>query len=82
MTPRVSKEVPTKDDIKKIRLCVAEAVRCGAAGFSTSRTLMHRDLEGEVISGSYAGREELTQIFAGLAEGGGVRPTLSFSDHL
>eukprot|EP00041_Stephanoeca_diplocostata_P019242 m.412218 g.412218 ORF g.412218 m.412218 type:complete len:435 (-) comp21250_c0_seq17:4-1308(-) len=43
----------------------------GAAGFSTSRTLMHRDLEGVPISGSYASREELIQIFAGMADGGG-----------
>jgi len=31
----------------------------------------HRDLAGEVIAGSYANRDELTAIFAGIADGGG-----------
>lgn len=64
-------ETPTPADLVTIRGLVAEAVRAGAAGFSTSRTLMHRDLAGEVIAGSYANRDELTAIFAGIADGGG-----------
>ena len=62
---------PTAGDLARMRVAVAEAVRAGAAGFSTSRTLMHRDVDGVPISGSYAGRAELTAIFAGLADGGG-----------
>jgi N-acyl-D-amino-acid deacylase len=64
-------ETPTAVDLVTIRNLVAEAIRHGAAGFSTSRTLMHRDLAGQVIAGSYADRDELTAIFAGIADGGG-----------
>lgn len=42
-----------KEDLVKMREIVAEAVRAGALGVSTSRTLLHRDLQGVVIPGSY-----------------------------
>ena len=42
-----------QEDLVKMREIVAEAVRAGALGVSTSRTLLHRDLQGVVIPGSY-----------------------------
>ena len=47
-----------------MRALVAEAVDAGAVGLSTSRTLLHRDLEGTVIPGTYADRRELTELMA------------------
>ena len=64
-------EDPRTEDLAAMRAIVAEAVQHGAAGFSTSRTLMHRDKDGIPIAGSYAGRAELTAIFSGLADAGG-----------
>ena len=52
----------------KMRKIVAEAVRAGALGISTSRTLLHRDLQGVVIPGSYAGRPELCALMSGLSD--------------
>lgn len=37
----------------------------------TSRTLLHRDLEGAVVPGTYADRAELTTFMKGMAQGGG-----------
>ena len=59
---------PRKDDLVKMRKIVAEAVRAGALGISTSRTLLHRDLQGVVIPGSYAGRPELCALMSGLSD--------------
>merc|ERR1719487_677854 len=46
-------------------------MKAGALGLSTSRTLMHRDLEGNVLPGSYADRDELMRLMKGMAQGGG-----------
>jgi hypothetical protein len=64
-------EVPTGEDLAAMRRLVAEAMQAGAIGFSTSRTLLHRDLHGTVIPGTYADRAELTALMAGMADGGG-----------
>lgn len=62
---------PERKDLVKMRHLVAEAIRAGALGISTSRTLLHRDLQGVVIPGSYAGRAELCALMSGLSDGGG-----------
>ncbi|TNE33244.1 MAG: D-aminoacylase [Alphaproteobacteria bacterium] len=54
--------VPTADDIAKMSDIVEEGVRAGALGFSTSRTVLHRDIEGEVVPGTTATAEELVEI--------------------
>ena len=66
-----------------MRALVAEAVDAGAVGLSTSRTLLHRDLEGTVVPGTYADRVELTELMAGLAQGGGglFEMVQDFADH-
>lgn len=63
--------VPTSEDLEQMRHVVGEAMAAGAIGFSTSRTLLHRDLNGTVIPGTYADRAELTALMAGMADGGG-----------
>ena len=63
--------VPTPEDLQQMRHIVGEAMAAGAIGLSTSRTLLHRDLNGTVIPGTYADRAELTALMAGMADGGG-----------
>ncbi|MCW1384429.1 D-aminoacylase [Novosphingobium sp. KCTC 2891] len=54
--------VPTSDDIAKMAEIVADGVRAGALGFSTSRTVLHRAADGEVVPGTTATAEELVEI--------------------
>jgi len=54
--------VPTADDIAKMADIVEEGVRAGALGFSTSRTVLHRSIDGELVPGTTATEEELVEI--------------------
>ena len=66
-----AEKTATPEELAAMRALVAEAVDAGAVGLSTTRTLLHRDLEGTVVPGTYADRLELTELMAGLAQGGG-----------
>ncbi|MDO8364513.1 MAG: amidohydrolase family protein [Actinomycetota bacterium] len=48
-----------------------EAAEAGSFGFSTSRTLGHRSLDGTPVPGTYASFDELLAIGRGTAAGGG-----------
>ena len=48
-----------------------EAAQAGSFGFSTSRTLGHRAIDGTPVPGTYATFEELVAIGKGIAAGGG-----------
>jgi N-acyl-D-aspartate/D-glutamate deacylase len=54
--------VPTEDDIAKMSAIVEDGLRAGALGFSTSRTVIHRSIDGEVVPGTTATKEELIGI--------------------
>ncbi|MEO1648261.1 MAG: amidohydrolase family protein, partial [Pseudomonadota bacterium] len=54
--------VPTEDDIEKMSAIVEEGVRAGALGFSTSRTVLHKSVDGELVPGTTATPEELVAI--------------------
>ncbi len=72
------REPATADDIAQMRALTAEAMRAGALGFSTSRTLNHRTLAGEPIPSWDAAAEELAGIVAGLRDAGaGVMQLIS-----
>jgi len=62
--------VPTADDIAKMAQIVEEGVRAGALGFSTSRTVIHRDIDGEVVPGTTATAEELIAIGRAMGRAG------------
>ena len=47
---------------------VKEAIAAGALGFSTSRTIVHRAIDGEPVPGTYAAEDELFGIGAALGE--------------
>ncbi|MCH9671813.1 MAG: amidohydrolase family protein [Gammaproteobacteria bacterium] len=55
-------EEATADDIAKMSAIVEEALRAGALGFSSSRTMLHRSLNGEPVPGTFAGHDELVGI--------------------
>lgn len=54
--------VPTAEDIAAMSRIVEEGVRAGALGFSTSRTVLHKSVDGELVPGTTATPEELTAI--------------------
>ena len=54
--------VPTPDDIAAMSAIVEEGVRAGALGFSTSRTVLHKSIDGELVPGTTATPEELIAI--------------------
>ncbi|MBU2341202.1 MAG: D-aminoacylase [Alphaproteobacteria bacterium] len=62
--------VPTEDDIARMAQIVEEGVRAGALGFSTSRTVIHRDIDGEVVPGTTATAEELIAIGRAMGRAG------------
>src|SRR3546814_17448942 len=53
--------VPTAEDIAEMSRIVEEGVRAGALGFSTSRTVIHKSVDGEVVPGTTATAEELIE---------------------
>ena len=66
-------EPATAEDIESMKQLVKEAVAAGALGFSTSRTIAHRAIDGEPVPGTYAAEDELFGIGAALGElGAGV----------
>ena len=61
-------EPATRDDIAAMKQLVKEAIAAGALGFSTSRTIAHRAIDGEPVPGTYAAEDELFGIGAALGE--------------
>ena len=61
-------EPATAEDIAAMAAIVRDGVRAGALGFSTSRTLAHRAIDGEPVPGTFAAEDELFGIGAVLGE--------------
>ncbi len=61
-------EPATPDDIAAMAAIVRDGIRAGALGFSTSRTLAHRAIDGEPVPGTFAAEDELFGIGAVLGE--------------
>jgi N-acyl-D-aspartate/D-glutamate deacylase len=69
MGERGAKNEPASaEDIEVMRAIVLEALRAGTLGFSTSRTIGHRAVDGEVVPGTYAAEDELFGIGSALGE--------------
>ena len=79
MGERASRLEPASaDDIAQMRALAADAIRQGALGFSTSRTLNHRSSRGESIPSLHATEQELLGIALGLRDAGaGVLQVIS-----
>jgi N-acyl-D-aspartate/D-glutamate deacylase len=66
-------EPATPEDIEAMAAVVREGIEAGALGFSTSRTLAHRAIDGEPVPGTFAAEDELFGIGRVLGElGAGV----------
>ncbi|MFT4824915.1 MAG: N-acyl-D-aspartate/D-glutamate deacylase [Halioglobus sp.] len=66
----LSHEDATADDLEQMADIVEEALRAGALGFSTSRTVGHRSVLGEPIPGTFAEKAELMAIAAAMKNAG------------
>jgi N-acyl-D-amino-acid deacylase len=58
----VRREAATPDDIAEMRRLTIEALRCGAFGFTTSRTDSHKTPDGEPVPSRDADADELVGI--------------------
>ena len=56
------------EDIQEMAAIVKEGLQAGALGFSTSRTLAHRAIDGEPVPGTFAAEDELFGIGGALKE--------------
>jgi N-acyl-D-aspartate/D-glutamate deacylase len=63
-------EVATDEDIARMAAIVEEGARAGALGFSTSRTRLHRAIDGRVVPGTFAHADELLGMGRALARAG------------
>jgi len=61
-------EPATADDIAAMAAIVKEGMQAGALGFSTSRTMGHKALNGEPVPGTFAAEDELWGIGRVLGE--------------
>jgi N-acyl-D-aspartate/D-glutamate deacylase len=60
-------EAATEDEAREQGQLAEAAIRAGALGFTTSRTMLHRAKGGEHIPSYHANRMELTEIARGMA---------------
>ncbi|MCU1379535.1 MAG: hypothetical protein JWN29_2518, partial [Acidimicrobiales bacterium] len=73
MGERGAKNQPaTPEDIAAMATLVQEAVEAGALGFSTSRVLSHRAMDGEPVPGTFAAEDELFGLGRAVKAGGGA----------
>ncbi|HVE03885.1 MAG TPA: D-aminoacylase, partial [Rhizomicrobium sp.] len=63
-------EAATEDDIAQMRRLTADAMRAGALGFSTSRTLNHKTVKGDPTPSLRATEAELAGIAQGMKDAG------------
>ncbi len=71
MGERGAKNQPaTADDIAAMATIVRDGLAAGALGFTTSRTLLHRAIDGEPVPGTFAAADELLGIGRALGETG------------
>jgi N-acyl-D-aspartate/D-glutamate deacylase len=59
------------DDIAEMARHVREAISAGAIGFSTSRSLNHKSLDGELVPGTFAAADELIGLAQAVVDAGG-----------
>ena len=74
-------DLPTEEELAQMQQLVREGVAAGALGFSSSRTLLHKDKHGVHVPGTFAGSDEMLAL--GLAmKGSGHGVFELVSDHL
>ncbi len=63
-------EDPTQADLDEMATLVEEAMRAGAVGFSTSRTIGHRSIGGDPVPGTFAETDELVALAEAMERAG------------
>ena len=63
-------ENPTADDLAEMTRQVEAAMRAGALGFTTSRTIGHRSMAGVPVPGTFAEEEELLALAQAMQRAG------------
>jgi len=64
-------EPATPEEIAAMAAIVQDAVEAGALGFSTSRTLGHRAMDGPPVPGTFAAEDELFALGGAMRRAGG-----------
>ncbi len=67
----MANEDATADDIAEMARHVREGIEAGAVGFSSSRSLNHKDLDGEYVPGTFAAAPELIGLAQAVVDAGG-----------
>lgn len=57
---------PTTAEVEQMAELVREGVEAGALGFSSSKTLLHKDVHGEYMPGTFSGNEEMLALGLGM----------------
>ena len=63
-------DIATDAEIAEMAELVRDGIAAGAIGVSTTRTLLHRDRDGELAAGTTAAARELVGLAAGMAGAG------------
>ena len=65
-----SNQSANPDDMNGMAAIVEQGLVAGALGFSTSRTMLHRSVDGVPVPGTFAGADELLAIGQGMKRAG------------
>lgn len=57
---------PTEVEVNEMAALVREGVKAGALGFSSSKTLLHKDIHGEYMPGTFSGNDEMLALGLGM----------------
>ena len=63
-------EPANPEDIQEMRQLVYEGIQAGALGVSTSRTIVHRAIDGENVPGTFAAEDEMMAFGKALQDAG------------
>jgi N-acyl-D-aspartate/D-glutamate deacylase len=70
MGERCHDDAATPDEIAEMARVVRDGLRAGALGFSTSRTILHRERNGPLVPGTHCSPEELLALGGALGDVG------------
>lgn len=59
---------PNKDEVEAMAALVREGVEAGALGFTSSKTLLHKDVHGDYMPGTFSGNEEMLALGLGMKD--------------
>ncbi len=62
---------PSDEEIAEMAAHVRDSIAAGAIGVSTSRSLNHRTLDGELVPGTFANSDELVGLAQAMVDAGG-----------